>query len=255
MTPTIEGSSGIRKASASDARRRPKPTPPTIAMTRPGQDATTRRRSASAEPARADRVERRTRHDAGDRPSPASDRPPPEPDRGQRSPATTRRRSRTSRSAASIHAPIAIARRDARQPERPDEDDRQGRVDDDGEDRRRDRRARVLAGVEGAGQDGDQRVRRRARAGTRSSVAAVSVDRRPVELAVAEQQRRRLGAQDDRRAPAIGSITNDEQPQRARSAGRRTPTRPPDAELARQRREERRCRAGRRSRRAGSGAA
>ena len=49
---------------------------------------------------------------------------------------------------------------DARQAERADEDDRERAVDGDRTDRRGDRRDRVLARVEGAGEDGDERMRR-----------------------------------------------------------------------------------------------
>ena len=94
---------------------------------------------------------------------------------------------------------------DARQAERPDEDDRQGRVDRDRDDRGEDRGERVLAGVERAGQDGDQRVggepdqeREQGRRGQRRGPPGLA--------AVAEQERhglvRRIGGERRRSGPS-----------------------------------------------------
>ena len=146
----------------------------------------------------------------------------------------TRRRSKSSRSVASSQAAMAMARAMPGRPERPDQDDGEGRVDDDGQDRREDRRQRVLAGVERAGQDGDQGVRDEADQ-EREQGGRGQLDRRSVESRrTAGPRSRRAGS---RPTTAIGSITNV----RKRSARVSRPTnstRLPLRDLARQRREE-----------------
>ena len=92
---------------------------------------------------------------------------------------------------------------DARQPERPHEQDGERHVDDDRADRGEDRRERVLSRVERAGQHGDQRVRGEAdeereqrRRGQRQRGRAVA--------AVVEEERHDLDAERSRRAPRSG---------------------------------------------------
>ena len=153
MIPTIEGSSGIRKAS--DGRRVDQPQDERRRrcirdQADDARDRSSRSSQAAREPGDAATTLRRpSRRATATRRDPTSPRA-----RSSRTGA-----SRTSSDDASTHAAIAIASPMPGSPSGPTQDDRQGRVDDDRDDRRGDRRPRVLLGVEGAGQHGDQRVR------------------------------------------------------------------------------------------------
>ena len=114
------------------------------------------------------------------------------------------------------------------EPQRPDEEDRDDDVRDDRDERGRDRRRRVLEGVERAGQHRDQRVRREPDQERPTRAAAVACERRSRACA----PRRTAGG---RRRPRPRSRAPRSRPSRSR-AGRRPrvtsrgkPSRPPRA--------------------------